>query len=330
MPLQWGTLVLAVTLAFATPTVHAAQAPQSPGAYPVKPIRFIAPFPPGGTSDLVARLVAQKLTDTLGKQVLVDNRGGASGTIGYEIAARAQPDGYTLLLTSMGGLVTNQFLFRKLPFDPMNDFAHVSQLVTAGQVLIVHPSVPAQNVGELIALARAKPGQLNVGSGGLGTTQHIVSEVFQNATGVKFTHVPYKGSVLAVAATVAGQIQLVFSDMAPSVPQVKAGKVRALAVSSEQRSAALPDTPTLAESGVKTWFPQTWWAVSVPKGTPRSVIERLNTEIGTLLQAPEVQERLAHAGLTPLHSTPERVHEVVKTGAARMGQLVKTAGITPD
>ena len=322
--------LLACALLMSLSTAGAAQRQAQDGDYPTKPIRFIAPFPPGGTSDIVARVVAQKLTDALGKQVLVDNRGGASGTIGYELGAKAPPDGYTLLLTSMGGLVTNQFLYKRLPFDPMNDFAHISQLATAGQVLVVHPSVQARDVQELVALAKTKPGQLNVGSGGLGTTQHIVAEVFQAATGTKLTHVPYKGGVLAVGATVAGQINLTFSDMAPAVPHVKSGRLRALAVSSEQRSVALPEVPTMADAGIKEWFPQTWWAMSAPRRTPPALIGRLNAEIVKAMKAADVQERFANVGLQPLHSTPERVTELVKTGAARMGQVVKAAGIQPE
>jgi tripartite-type tricarboxylate transporter receptor subunit TctC len=306
--------------------------PNATGAqsYPTKPVRFIAPFPPGGTSDIVARVVAQKLTDSLGRQVLVDNRGGASGTIGYELAAKAQPDGYTLLLTSMGGLVTNQFLYKRLPFDPMHDFAHVSQLATAGQVLVVHPGVAARTVQELIALAKSKPGQLTVGSGGIGTTQHIVAEVFQSATAIKLVHVPYKGSILAVTDTVAGQISMTFADMAPAVPHVKANRLRALAVSSEQRSGAIADVPTMAESGIKEWFPQTWWAMAAPRGTPSAIIKRLNADVGQFMKAPDVQEKFASLGLIPLHSAPEHVGELVKTGAARMAQVVKAAGIQAE
>ena len=299
-------------------------------SYPTKPIRFIAPFPPGGTSDIVARVAAQKLTDSLGKQVIVDNRGGASGTIGYEMAAKSPADGYTLLLCSMGGLVSNQFLFKRLPYDPMSDFAPISQLATAGQVLVIHPAVQAKTVQDLIALAKANPGKLNVGSGGLGTTQHIVSEVFQNATGIKLTHVPYKGSILAVTAAVAGEITMTFADMAPAVPHVKAGRLRALAVSSEQRSTAIPDVPTMADAGIKEWFPQTWWAMAAPKGTPPAIINRLNSEVGQFMKAPDVQERFASLGLVPLHSTPQQITELVRTGTARMGKVIKAAGIQPE
>ena len=299
-------------------------------AYPVKPIRFIAPFPPGGTTDLLARMVAQKLSDGLSRQVVVENRGGASGTIGHELAAKAPADGYTLVLTSMGGLVTNRFLYKRLPFDPDNDFAPISMLATAGQVLVVHSTVPARNVKELIALAKARPGQLNVGSGGLGTTQHIVGEVFQQATGTKFVHVPYKGGGLAVTDLVGGQIDLAFADMAPAVPHVKSGRLRALAVSSEQRAPVLSDVPTMAESGIRQWFPQTWWAIAAPKGTPPAIISRINAEVAQAMKTGEVQEKLASVGLFALYSPPERVTELVKTGMERMARVVKAAGIQPE
>ena len=302
--------------------------PQAAGqAYPNKPIRFIAPFPPGGTTDVLARIVAQRLTDVLGRQVIVENRGGASGTIGHELAAKAPGDGYTLLLTSMGGLVTNRFLYKRLPFDPDNDFVPISMLATAGQVLVVHPTVPARSVRELVALARAKPGVLNVGSGGLGTTQHIVAQVFQTATGTRFVHVPYKGGGLAVADLVGGQIDLIFADAAPSVPHVKSARLRALAVSSEQRAPALPDVPTLGEAGIRDWFPQTWWALAAPKGTPGTVVSRINSEVAQLMKAPDVQEKLAALGVFALHSTPKRVTELVRTGTERMAKVVAAAGI---
>jgi tripartite-type tricarboxylate transporter receptor subunit TctC len=305
-----------------------AQAPAQ--QYPTKPVRFIAPFPPGGTSDIIARTVAQKLSEAFGRQFIVDNRGGATGTIGYDVAAKASADGYTLLLSSMGGMVTNQFLYKRLPYDPINDFIHISQLATAGQVLVIHPSVQAKSAFDLVALAKAKPGQLTVGSGGIGTTQHIVAEVFQNATGTKLTHVPYKGSVLAVGATVAGEINMTFADMAPAVPHVKSGRLRALAVSTEQRSTALPDVPTMADAGIKGWFPQTWWAMSAPKGTPAPIIKRLNGEVAKAMKSPDVQEKFANLGLTPLHSTPEHIAELVKTAMPRMGQVIKSAGIQPE
>jgi tripartite-type tricarboxylate transporter receptor subunit TctC len=323
-----STKVLLLACGMVGPATFAAQGPAE--QYPTKPVRFIAPFPPGGTSDIIARTVAQKLSDGFGRQFIVDNRGGATGTIGYDLASKAPPDGYTLLLSSMGGMVTNQFLYKRLPYDPINDFIHISQLATAGQVLVIHPSVQAKTAPDLVSLAKSKPGGLTVGSGGVGTTQHIVAEVFQNATGTKMTHVPYKGSVLAVGATVGGEINMTFADMAPAVPHVKAGRLRALVVSSEQRSNALPDVPTMGEAGIKGWFPQTWWAMSAPKGTPAAIVKRLNGEVAKAMKSPDVAEKFANLGLTPLHSTPERIAELVKTAMPQMGQVIKSAGIKPE
>ena len=300
------------------------------GAYPVKPVRLIAPFPPGGTTDVLCRIVAQKLTDALGRQVVVENRPGAAGNIGHEAAAKAPPDGYTLLLSAKGALVTNQFLYRRLGFDPLNDFAPVSLVATSGPVLVVHPAVPARNVKELIALARARPGQLNFGSGGVGTTAHVVGEVFKAATGVRIVHVPYKGGVLAVTDVVAGQIEMSFADMVPSVPQIKAGRLRALAVTSEQRSPTLPEVPTMAEAGMKEPFPQTWWAITAPRGTPAAVIGRINAELAQIMKQPEVQEKYAGLGLFPAHTAPERVLELVRLESPQMAKILKAAGIEPQ
>ncbi len=299
-------------------------------AYPSKPVRMIAPYPPGGTSDVVARITAQKLTDALGRQVIVDNRPGAAGNIGHEIAARSPADGYTLLLTSGAAMVTNRFLYKRLGFDPVTDFAPISLVATAAPMLVVHPGVPARNVKELIALAKAKPDQLHFGSGGVGTTSHIVGEVFKAATDVRIVHVPYKGGVLAVIDLVAGHISLSFADMVPSVPQVKAGKLRALAVTSDQRSPALPDVPTMAEAGVDASFPGQWWAIVAPKGTPGAIVSRINRATGAFMKLPEVQERFASMGIFPQHTTPERVLETMKLGTQQMAAVVKAAGIQPE
>ncbi len=299
-------------------------------SYPVKPVRLIAPFPPGGTSDVVCRLVAQKLTDALGKQVIVENRPGAAGNIGHEAAAKSAPDGYTLLLTNGAAMITNQFLYKRTGFDPLNDFAPISLVASAGPVLVIHPSVPARSVKELIALAKAKPDRLSFGSGGVGTTSHVVGEVFKTATGVQIVHVPYKGGGLAVIDLVAGQIEMSFSDMVPAVPQVKAGRLRALAVTSEQRSHALPDVPTMAEAGVKETFPQSWWAVVAPKGTPAAIINTLNADIAQMMKLPDVQQRYQELGVFTVHSAPERVLELVKTGSPQMGKILKAAGVQPE
>ena len=304
--------------------------PAAAQPYPSKSIRMIAPYPPGGTSDVVARIVAQKLTDTLGRQVVVDNRAGATGNIGHELAARAPADGYTLLLTSGAAMVTNRFLFKHLGFDPFNDFTPISLVATAAPMLVVNPAVPARNVAELIVLARAKPDQLTFGSGGVGTTSHIVGEVFKSVTGVRIVHVPYKGGVLAVTDLVGGQITMSFADMVPSVPQVKAGRLRALAVSSEQRSPALPDVPTMPEAGVDAKFPGQWWAIIAPRGTPVAIIKRINGDTAKFMQMPDVQEKLAGMGTFPQHSTPERVTETMKLGTEQMSRVVKAAGIQPE
>jgi tripartite-type tricarboxylate transporter receptor subunit TctC len=299
-------------------------------AWPSRPLRMVAPFPPGGTTDVLGRIIAQRLSDALGRQVLVENRPGAGGNLGNEFAARLPPDGYNILLSSSAQLVTNVHLYKRLGFDPLNDFSPVSQVASSGQVLVVHPSIPVKTVQQLVAIARAKPGSLNFGSGGRGTPAHVAGEVFQVATGTKLVHVPYKGGGLAVVDLVAGQIDMVLSDMAPAVPQVKAGKLRALAVTSERRSPALPDVPTLAEAGIKGSIPDVWWVLMTPRGTAPAVVARLNAEIGAMMKNPELQERFAQLGITPLHSTPERVTELIRLETPAIGKALKAAGIEPE
>ena len=299
-------------------------------AYPSKPMRFIAPFPPGGTTDVLSRILAQKLSDSLGRQVVVDNRAGAGGNIGHEIAAKAAADGYTLLMSSNAALVTNPHLYKRLGFDPLNDFSPISVVAKAGPVLVIHPSVPAHNVKALIALARARPGQLNFGSGGRGTPAHVAGEIFKAATAINIVHVPYKGGILAVTDLVGGQIAMVFSDMVPAVPQIKGGKLRALAVTSEQRSPALPDVPTMVEAGVAEPIPETWWAVLAPKGTPAAIINRINADLAQIMKLPDVREKYAGLGVATVHTAPERVLELVRIEAPKMGKVLKAAGVEPD
>jgi len=298
--------------------------------YPTKPIRMIAPFPPGGTTDVVCRIIAQQLTDGLGRQIIVDNRPGASGTIGHELAARSAPDGYTLLLTAKAALIVNPLLYKRLSYDPRKDFAPISLVASAGPVLVVHPSVPAKSVQELISLAKAKPGQLNFGSGGKGTTSHIIGEVFKAITGTNMVHVPYKGGILAVTDLVAGHIQLSFSDMVPAVPQIKADRLRALAVTTPRRSPTIPDIPTMAEAGIAEPFPQQWWAVAAPKGTPAPIIERVNAVITQMAERPDVKERFADLGVFPAHTTPERMRELIRIEAPEMAKYLKIAGVEPE
>ena len=298
-------------------------------AYPTKPVRLIAPFPPGGTTDVMCRLIAQKLSTAFGRQVIVDNRPGAAGSIGHDIAAKSPPDGYTLVLTTKGALVVNPYLYKKLPYDPLNDFALISVVISAGPVLVVHPSVPARTVKELVALAKARPGQLNYGSGGVGTTAHIVGEFLQVITGTKMVHVPYKGGAVALNDLIAGQTDLQFGDMVPSVPLIRAGKVRGLAVTTPQRSKALPEIPTMAEAGIKEQFPSQWWGVVAPKGTPRPIVDRVNAELGRIVKAPDVLERFESLGVFPEHTTPEKMLEIVRAEGPPMGRLLKAAGVEP-
>lgn len=321
---------IAVLASSALLGVAASMPAMSQDAYPTKVIRIIAPFPPGGTTDVLCRVVAQRLSDTLGRQVVVENRPGASGSIGHDVAARAAPDGYTLLLTAKAALVVNPYLYKRISYDPLNDFAPVSLVATAGPILVVHPAVPAKNVGELIALAQARPGQLNYGSGGRGTTAHIIAEVFKTVAKVNIVHVPYKGGAMAVMDLVAGQIDMQFSDMVPAIPQIRSGRLRALAVTTPKRSPTLPDVPTMAEAGMKQPFPQQWWAIAAPKATPRPIIDRINTAMAQMIDRPEVKERFAELGLFPVHTTPERVLELVRIEAPEMARYLKLAGVEPE
>lgn len=308
----------------------AAQSALSQTGYPSKPIRFIAPFPPGGATDTLCRLLAQKLSDGFGQPVTVDNRPGASGNIGHELAMKTAPDGYTLLLTNSSTLTTNPHLFKQLPFEPLRDFAPVSLVATAGQVLVVHPSVPVSSVAELVTLAKARPGQLNFGSGGKGIQSHISGEMFKSMTGVNIVHVPYKGTVQAVADLVAGQVQLVFADMVPAMPHIRSGRLKPLAVTIEQRSPALPEVPTMIEAGVPGYNATIWWAVALPKGAQPELVRHLNAELGRVIALPDVRERYASLGMTPAHSTPQQVTELVRSDTQKFGPILKAAGVEPE
>lgn len=298
--------------------------------YPSKPIRFIAPFPPGGASDVLCRLLGQKLSESLAQPVLVENRAGASGNIGHEYAARQPADGYTLILSNNAALAINPHLYKRMGFDPQGDFTPISMVASAGQVLVVHPSVPATSVKELIALAKARPGQLHFGSGGKGIPSHVAGENFKVAAGVNIVHVPYKGTVQAVGDLVGGQLQLVFSDMVPAMPHIRAGKLRPLAVTVPQRSAALPDVPTMDEAGLAGFRSVVWWAVLVPRGTPADIVARLNAEFGRVVKLADVQERYASLGVTTEHSTPQQVTERTRSDLREYAAILKAAGVEAE
>ena len=298
--------------------------------YPSRPIKFVAPFPPGGSSDVLCRLLGAKLAEGLGQPVAVENRPGAAASIGHEYALKQPPDGYTIVITSSSTMVNNRYLYKQLAFNVFTDFSPISMIASAGQVLVVHPSVPAKSVRELIALAKAQPGKLNFGSGGKGIQSHISGEMFKAATGVDIVHVPYKGTVQSVSDLVAGQVQMVFSDMAPAMPHIRAGRLRPLAVTGRGREAVLPDVPTMVEAGVPDYESGVWWAVLSPRGTPAPIIDRLNAELGRIVKLPDVQEKYASLGIVPEHSTPAYVFERAKSEGPRLAAALKAAGIEPE
>src|SRR5262245_20408725 len=303
---------------------------QRTGAYPERPVRLIVPFPPGGGNDILARAVGQRLAQPLGQQVVVDNRGGAGGMLGGQIAATADPDGYTLLLGSMGSLAHNPALRANNPYDPPRDFAGVSMLATSAFLLAVHPTVPAKSVQELLALARAKPGTLNYASAGAGSSLHMTGELFKHAAGVNIVHVAYKGTGPALVDLLAGQVQMIFCTMPPVLPHVKTGKLRALGVTTAARAKAAPDVPTIAEAGVRGFEVQNWQGIVAPKKTPGAVVERLNGEILKVLAAPAMIEVLNAQGLDPAGGTPAAFDKLIREEIVKWRKLVQAANIRVD
>ena len=298
--------------------------------YPAKPVRVIAPFPAGGSSDLVARIVAQKMGEATGQQFIVDNRPGAGGTLGTELAARAPADGYTLVIGNFAPLAVNPHLQRKLPYDPVRDFTSISLLAVGTTVLVVHPSLPVKSVKDLVALARARPGQLNYGSGGSGTPAHLTGELFNLMAKVNTIHVPYKGTGLSINDLIAGQIQLVFASMPVGLPHVKSGRLRALAVTSEKRTSLAPELPTVAESGIPGFALDSWWGLNGPAQLPADVVSRLNALSAQVLKRADVREGLANLGLEPRASTPQDYAAFTRAEIDKLGKLVKTIGLQPE
>jgi tripartite-type tricarboxylate transporter receptor subunit TctC len=319
---------LAVIAAIAAPATPSLAADAS--KYPSRPIRLIVPQSPGGPSDIIARLTAQKLGDALGQTVVPDNRSGAAGNVGCEIAARAAPDGYTLLLGPPGCLAINPTLYSKLPFDPLRDFEPITQLEAGPQMLVVHPSVPAQSVKELVALVKAKPAAYNFSSGGAGTPNHLSSELFRSVAGLQMVHVPYKGTGPALAAVVSGQVQMMIAGLPPALPQVKSGKLRGLAVTSRARSPAAPDIPTVAESGYPGFEMVSWHSILAPAKTPKPIVALLHGHLVKVLAQPEVRERFASMGVEPVGSSPAEFAAHLRSETARFAQVIKAAGIKPE
>lgn len=299
-------------------------------AYPDRPLRLILPFPPGGPSDIVARLFGQKLGETLGQTVVIDNRGGAAGNIACETTARATPDGYTLMQATVGTMAINPGLYAKLPYDPVLDFRPVSLLTATPYLLVVHPGVPARSVKELVAYVKSRPGQLNFASGGVGTGNHFSAELFRLAAGLDMVHVPYKGTGQALNDVLAGQVQMMFMNLLPALPQVKSGKLRGLAVTSGQRSPAAPDIPTIAETGVAGYESTSWHGIVVPAKTPAAIVKRLHGELARIARLPEVRKPLEAQGTTVIGSTPEEFAATIKAETAKWSGVIKTAGIKPE
>ena len=295
--------------------------------YPSKPIRLIVPFAAGGGNDNVARLVGKRLADSLGQPVVIDNRPGAGGVLGAELAAKAAPDGYTLFLGGVGSHAINPNLHEKLPYDPIRDFAPVALLAQAPLVLVVHPSVPAGSFPEFVAYARANPGRLNFASNGNGSSSQLAAVMFDSMAGVDMVHVPYKGLSPALADLLSGQVQLMFSSVVAILPHIKAGKLRGLAVTGARRLASMPELPTIAESGFPGYEASSWYGILAPAGTPREIVAKLNAELSKALEQPEVRSSLLAEGAEPAGGSPERFAAHIRSEKERLGKLIRDAKI---
>ena len=317
---------------FACSTVAAVHAAQSPtDSYPTRPVRVIAAQSAGSSLDTISRIVTPRLSELLGQQIVIDNRGGAGGTIGVELAARAAPDGYTALVGASSSMIVSRYSYKTLPFDVLRDFDAVSNLVNADAVLVIHPSVAAKSVKELVALAKAQPGKLNMSSAGVGSSSHLAGTMFNTLAGINTVHVPYKGGGPMAAAVVAGEAQWCIAPAAALVGHIKAGRVRALAISSKQRSALLPDLPTVDEAGVAGYEYGSWNGVFVPRGAPRGIVNKLHANIQKALADPDVVKAYAAQGLTPTGSeSPEAFARYFRGDFDRITKLVQVAGIKPE
>jgi tripartite-type tricarboxylate transporter receptor subunit TctC len=299
-------------------------------AWPTKPIRLMVPFPPGGSTDIIARIVAQKLAAQLGQPLVIENRGGAGGTLGTAVVAKAAPDGYMLTIASTSTHVVAPSVYNKLEYDPVKDFAPVSLIAVTPYLLVVNPAVQAKSVKELVGLMKSRPGQMNYASAGIGSTTHLAMEMLKNVSTTYALHIPYSGNGPAGTAVMAGQVEILFGSLPALLPHAKSGRVRALAVGTPKRSPSLPDVPTVAESGYAGFDASLWLALMAPQGTPAAIVERLHKEIGTALAAPETRDLLDKNGAEPLTSTPAELGAMVKDGVVKYARIVKTAGVKPE
>ena len=329
MTLLVRSTVLGAALGLAAAGASAQPGPAELQAYPNKPIRWIFPFPPGGGGDSMSRVIAQKLTESWGQQIVIDFRPGAAGNLGTEIAARAAPDGYTVVLVSPN-FATYPSLYRKPAYDPVKDFAPVTLVSTAAFVLVVHPSVPATSVKELVALAKAKPGELNYASSGVGAGAHLSAELFKSVLGVNVVHVPYKGHTPALVDLIGGQTDMMFSNAPSALPHIKAGKLRALAVTTSKRWALLPQLPTMAESGLPGFEVSQWSGLLAPAGTSQAIIDKLNGEVVRVLKLPDVHQSLVKLGFEPVGNTPQEFAAYIRAEIAKWAKVIRAGGIHVD
>ena len=322
------TTVLALALAPMYPALVCAQT--APGTYPAKPIRLIVPFPPGGGVDFIGRIVGQKLGERLGQQVAIDNRAGANGIVGLEALKAAAPDGYTIAAASAGPLTVNPFIYSKLPYDTLRDFTHIANMVNFPLLLVSHPSLPVKNVKELVALARAKPGQVTYSHPGVGNSGHLAGELFNSFAKAKILAIPYKGTAPAVVAVLAGEAHLTYSSIPTILPHVRSGKVRALGIGNAQRIPSLPDFPTIAEMGLPGYEAYAWGGMIGPANMPAPVVQRLSKEIVEVLKQKDVTDRMYAEGTVPTPSGPDEFTAYIKSELRKWGEVVKLAGIKPE
>jgi tripartite-type tricarboxylate transporter receptor subunit TctC len=318
----YGPMIVALTVLFSGEVLGQ--------VYPTRPIHLVVPSSAGaGVTDIMARLLGRYLSSRIGQQIVIDNRPGASGILGSEVVSRAAPDGYTLLIASVS-LVVNPFLYPKMPYDPLADFMPVTMVNSAPLLLVVHPSIAAKSVTELITYAKSHPGQLNYGSGGLGSTPYLAAELFKSLAGIDVLHVPYKGGAPALSDLVGGQLSFMIENLPGTMPYVMAGNLRAIAITSPQRSPLTPELPTMIEAGVPGYEMSGWNGIFAVKGTPPQIVERLHSEVAKILRAPEVRRELAALGAEPVGNTPDEFGAFLKADMARWGKIIRERGIRPD
>lgn len=323
-------LVTTLALAAATSGLPCTtSAGEEPGAYPNRPIRWIVPFPPGGAADLVSRAVGHKMTERLGQQIVIDNRAGAAGNVGTELAARAAPDGYTVAIVP-ATFTTNPALSSKLAYDPQKSFAPISLVSSSALVLVVHPSLPVTSIKGLVALAKARPGQLNYASSGVGASAHLAAELFKSATGTELMHVPYKGQPPAMIDVLSGQVQVMFPNIPVSLPHIKAGKLRGLGVTTLKRTSLFPELPTIAQSGIPGYEVNQWSGLLAPAGTPTPVVQKLYHAVSAALREPDVRAGLTAQGFEPVGSTPAEFASYIASEIAKWTAVIRKARITAD